>query len=143
MRSMTNSNKLQSAVNQISILSQLSPATRLKVGAALCDDEFNILALGYNHPIVNAPCEIMNEETGELETDNRRMLHAEESIIALCSQQRISLKGKTIILTHSPCSQCAKMLAACGIKKILFKELYRNTDSFEVLDEAEVEYHQI
>lgn len=140
---MTNSNKLQSVVNQINTLSQLSPATRLKVGAALCDDEFNILALGYNHPIVEAPCEIVNEETGEIETDNRRMLHAEESIIAICSQEQISLKGKIIVLTHSPCSQCAKMIAACGVKKILFKELYRNTDSFEVLDEAKIEYQQL
>lgn len=143
MSNMTDSNKLQEVVKQIKALSKLSPATRLKVGAALCDDEFNILALGYNHPIVEAPCEIVNEETGEIETDNRRMLHAEESIIAICSQEQISLKGKIIVLTHSPCSQCAKMIAACGVKKILFKELYRNTDSFEVLDEAKIEYQQL
>ena len=143
MSNMTDSNKLQEVVKQIKALSKLSPATRLKVGAALCDSEFNILAMGYNHPIVDAPCEIFNEETQSLETDNRRMLHAEESIIALCSQERISLKRKIIVLTHSPCSQCAKMLAACGVKKILFVDLYRNTDSFEVLDEAKVEYQQL
>lgn len=140
---MTDSNKIQDVVKQIKTIAQMSPATRLKVGAALCDDEMNILALGYNHPIVNAPCEIINKETGELETDNRRMLHAEESLIALCSQERISLKGKIVVLTHSPCSQCAKMLAACGIKKILFVDTYRNTDSFEVLDEAKVDYQQL
>lgn len=143
MSNMIDSSKLQDVVNQITTIAQMSPATRLKVGAALCDDEMNILALGYNHPIVSAPCEIINQETGELETDNRRMLHAEESIIAICNQERISLKGKIIVLTHSPCSQCAKMLAACGVKKILFVDLYRNTDSFEVLDEAKIDYQQL
>lgn len=61
-------------------------------------------------------------------------IHAEMNSIIHCP---VSTYGSTAFVTHSPCFNCCKHLAAAGVKAIYYKErYYRMSDDefFEVVD---------
>ncbi|MBN2093820.1 MAG: hypothetical protein JW740_00370 [Candidatus Zambryskibacteria bacterium] len=65
-------------------------------------------------------------------------LHAEKGIIATCAREGISLKGATVYVTDFPCADCARMLAKCQIKRLIFNQGYSVLKGFETLKAAEV-----
>jgi dCMP deaminase len=52
-------------------------------------------------------------------------VHAEMNIITFAAKQGISTKGCDVVITHSPCQVCTKLLIQSGIKKIYYLEPYR------------------
>lgn len=48
----------------------------------------------------------------------------------------MSVKGATIYTTLSCCSQCASMLASCGIKRVVYLEEYRDTKGIDILKQC-------
>jgi dCMP deaminase len=42
-------------------------------------------------------------------------------------------------VTLSPCYDCSKLIIQSGIKRIVFCEIYRKTDSLELLNQAGIE----
>ena len=52
----------------------------------------------------------------------------EQNAISDAAEQGVSLEGATIYITHFPCINCAKILAAAGIKRIKYHCDYRNDD---------------
>ena len=121
----------------------LSRATRNKVGAILVDENNErIVMCGYNGTPTkfdNTCEELIN---GELVT-KKEVLHAEENVILFCAKTGISTKGKILYTTLSPCFQCAKMIITAGIKRVFFKELYRDTRGVDLLKQCGVEIIQV
>lgn len=95
-----------------------------KVGAAAATAEKRIIGLGYNGtaPGFKEPKNFHGDR------DARRpfMVHAEQNICSLFTRDD---KVETVALTLSPCPDCAKLLCAHGIKKILYCEKSRDFET--------------
>jgi dCMP deaminase len=64
-------------------------------------------------------------------------VHAEQNAIADAARRGISVQGATAYVTHFPCIQCAKILAASGIRVIKYFHDYRNDPLVvEILEES-------
>lgn len=72
-----------------------------------------------------------------------RTVHAEANAIAYAAKNGISTDGATMYCTSSPCINCAKLIVNAGIKKVLFKEYYRDTSGVQLLQEAGVECYEL
>jgi dCMP deaminase len=71
-------------------------------------------------------------------------VHAEQNAICDAARRGVSLEGATIYITHFPCINCAKILAATGIRCIKYHRDYRNDDMVqEILSESGVTIHQL
>jgi dCMP deaminase len=55
-------------------------------------------------------------------------IHAEANAIGKCAKQGISTKGTTAYITHSPCHDCAKILAVSGIETIYYNQDFDNVE---------------
>lgn len=121
-----------------------SRSARSKVGAVLVDENNErILMCGYNGTPPNGDnnCEYVNSK-GELITKPEVVL-AEENVILFCARKGISTEGKILYSTLSPCFQCAKMIITSGIKRVVYKEQYRDTSGIELLKRFGIEIIQI
>jgi len=61
------------------------------------------------------------------------------------SEEMITLPsiGATMYVTLSPCFECAKLIIQSGIKRIVFCDVYRNTDPLIFLSEGGIEITRI
>jgi dCMP deaminase len=68
-------------------------------------------------------------------------IHAEQSLVAGACRNGISLDGADVYLTVQPCSDCMKLLIACGIKKIFYRQAYDKTkpESMQLASDCGVE----
>jgi dCMP deaminase len=71
------------------------------------------------------------------------VLHAEANAITKIAKSTNSAEGSTLYVTLSPCFDCAKLIIQAGIKRIVYSEVYRKTDSFKLFEEAGIEIKQI
>lgn len=115
----------------------LSKARRTHVGACLVTKNGVILG-GVNGTVTGADnnCEIENED-GSL-TTRPDVIHAELNSILKASKEGVSVLDGTMYITLSPCSQCAAMLAQAGIKRIVYRNSYRNLDGIKLLEDLGV-----
>ena len=51
-------------------------------------------------------------------------VHAEQNAIAELSKNEVNGIGATMYVTLSPCGPCAKMIAAAGVKRVVYFEEY-------------------
>ena len=116
------------------IWAENSYCKRCQVGCLIVKDR-TIISDGYNGTPTGFPneCEDKNNETIPL------VLHAEANAITKLSKSTISSVGSTIYLTLSPCYDCAKLIIQAGIKRVVFKEIYRNTSAFNLFETANIE----
>ena len=61
------------------------------------------------------------------------VLHAEQNLLMFCAKNGISTNNSIMYITHSPCGMCAKLIAAAGIKKVIYENEYRNSDGIKLL----------
>jgi len=64
------------------------------------------------------------------------VLHAETNAISKCAKFMASTENSTIYVTLSPCFDCSKFIIQAGIKRVVYKELYRNTEGLDLLVKA-------
>lgn len=64
------------------------------------------------------------------------VLHAETNAISKCAKFMASTENSTIYVTLSPCFDCSKFIIQAGIKRVVYKELYRNTEGLDLLIKA-------
>ena len=69
----------------------------------------------------------------------KEVLHAEANAITKLCQSAQSSEGATIYVTMSPCFECAKLIIQAGIKRVVYKEQYRETAGLELLKDAGIE----
>lgn len=130
-------------------IAEESHAQRAKVGCVIVKDT-NILAIGWNgmpSGFTNM-CELPKEVFADgayyivSETDPY-VLHAESNAIAKLAQSTQSSEGSTVYVTLSPCLDCAKQLYQAGIKRLVYKNAYRDEAGLTFLNTAGVEVEQL
>lgn len=125
-------------------VSTMSYATRSKVGAIIVKDG-NIISMGWN----GMPSGFPNDEVestladGSIET-NPLVLHAESNAILKCAKSGgVTSEGSTLYVTMTPCLQCCKLIIQAGIKKVFYREAYRDMSSLAVLERAGIPVVQL
>ncbi len=132
-------NKLENTFMEMCFLiAKLSHCKRHKVGSIIVKDMM-ILSYGYNGTLagLDNKCECENGETNEL------VVHAECNAILKASKLGISVNNSTLYCTLSPCKECAKMIIQAGIKKVYYRDAYRDDLGLEILRLTGVEYAQV
>ena len=130
----------------------LSHARKLKVGALIVKDN-RIISFGYNGMPTgwDNECEEMHTEEGEYEAHiwyktRPEVIHAEQNAIAKVAASTESSEGASMFCTHTPCTECAKMIVQAGIKEVFISEHYES-DNYksgeEVLQQSGVEVQLI
>ena len=119
------------------LLSTRSACERLHVGCVLVSggaQRNRIIAAGYNGFLPGSPHTSRVREGHEQAT-----VHAEQNAIADAARRGVPLEGAIAYITHFPCINCAKMLAAAGIRTIKYHTDYHNDPiARELLAEAGV-----
>lgn len=140
---MPSQNKLDQYYMSLALrVAELSHGVRAKVGACLVT-ESDITVLGTNglpkqlgnkleHSLGKC-CAYGYEQIGETK---KEVIHAELNTILKCAKEGVSVSGATIYTTLSCCSQCASMLASCGVKRVVYLEEYRDASGIEILKQC-------
>lgn len=110
----------------------LSHARKLKVGAIIVKDN-RIISVGYNGMPTgwDNDCEDQVVEEGEFEAHvwyktKPEVIHAEMNAIAKVAASTESAEGASMFCTHTPCTECAKMIVQAGIKEVFVGEVYES-----------------
>jgi len=97
-----------------------SPCERLHVGSVIVKNN-RIISMGYNGYIPGAPHISRIQDNHE-----QSIIHSEINAITDCAKRGTSLEGAKIYITHYPCPNCFRSIAACGIKEIYYHDNYNN-----------------
>ncbi|MBP5172361.1 MAG: dCMP deaminase family protein [Bacteroidales bacterium] len=111
---------------------------RRQVGALLVKDRM-IISDGYN----GTPSGFENQCEDENDVTKPYVLHAEANAITKVAKSGNSSEGATLYVTASPCMECAKLIIQSGIKRVVYKDLYRITDGIDLLKSANIECEQL
>jgi dCMP deaminase len=108
-------------------ISSLSTSSRLKVSCILLRKDFTkIASFGYNGNYFNAPInDLTGTEEESLEPGMDGFIHAEQNVLAKFREN--DPENYIVLITHSPCKNCAKLLVNSGFKWIYWLEDYRDT----------------
>lgn len=120
------------------VFANLSHAVRLKVGAIVVKDD-RIISIGYNGTPAgwDNVCEDENYRTIP------EVIHAEANAISKLAKSQESGEDSTMFITHAPCVECSKLIFTSGIKKVYFKNYYRDQAGLEFLKKCNVEVNQV
>lgn len=139
---------------------ELSYAVRAKVGCVIIRDD-RIVSIGYNGTPSgrNNLCEYeelefdakdffevsgSGYESGKMKLVTKpEVIHAEMNAIAFAARQGTSTDGCSMVITLSPCYECAKTIVQCGIKEVFYEEEYRDTRAVEFLRECGIKVEKI
>jgi dCMP deaminase len=97
-----------------------SPCSRLHVGSVIVKDN-RIISMGYNGFISGAPHISRIQDNHE-----QSIIHSEINAITDCAKRGASLNDAKIYVTHYPCINCFRSIAASNIKEIVFLNDYKN-----------------
>ena len=104
-----------------------SPCQRLNVGSAIVKNN-RLISMGYNGYIPGAPHISRVQDNHE-----QSIIHSEVNALSDCAKRGVSLEGAKIYVTHYPCPNCFKSIAACGIKEVIYLEDYNNNSIVQEL----------
>ena len=108
------------------LMASRSSCERLHVGCVIVSggsQKNRIIAAGYNGFLPGAPHASRVRDGHEQAT-----VHAEQNAICDAARRGVSLEGAIAYITHFPCINCAKILAAAGISCIKHHRDYRNDE---------------
>lgn len=113
---------------------KLSHCQRKQVGAIIVKDRM-IISDGYNGTPTGFDncCEDENGDT------KWYVLHAEANAIMKVAASTQSSQGATLYITMSPCKECSKLIHQSGIKRVVYKEKYKDNEGIIFLEKAGVE----
>lgn len=114
---------------------------RKRVGAILVRG-LDPIKTGYNGNLSKMP------HCGEVghEMENGHCVgpvHAEANAILRAAKHGVATDGATLYTTASPCWPCFQMAVAAGIRRIVYKEFYRDKKSLEVASKLGIEMVQV
>jgi len=127
--------------------SELSSATRLKVGACVVKDH-RIISIGYN----GTPSGWDNSCEDEVYSDfddkyhlktKPEVVHAEANAIIKLARDGESGKDASIFITHAPCIHCSKMIQGAGIKNVYYSIEYRDDSGVKFLEKSGLKVEKI
>mgnify|MGYP003309341244 CR=1 FL=1 len=97
-----------------------SPCERLKVGCVLTKNN-RLISMGYNGFLAGT-----NHNSIVRSGHEQATIHAEINAITDAAKRGVSIDDAEAYITHYPCLNCFKALASSGVKKIYYKNDYRN-----------------
>ena len=111
-------------------------STCTKPNGAVISKDGRIISIGYNgSPSGHAHCLdegcLPDKEGGCIRT-----IHAELNAVAWAARIGVSTYGATIHCTTSPCLVCAKSLISAGIKKVVYRDEYRDASGIHLLKDS-------
>jgi dCMP deaminase len=109
------------------LASQRSPCQRLHVGSVIVKDN-RLISMGYNGFIPGAPHISRIKDNHE-----QSIIHSEINALADCAKRGVSLSGARIYITHYPCINCFRSIAASNIKEIIYLNDYNNDELVNIL----------
>ena len=126
---------------------QLSSAKRLQVGAVVVKDN-RIISIGYNGMPAGwtNECEEIievHEDGGVITKTKDEVIHAEANAVSKLARDGESGFDASLFCTHAPCIQCAKIVYGAGIKKVYYRESYRDTKGLDFLEKCGVEIEKV
>lgn len=146
---------------------QLSSAVRLKVGAIVVKDD-RIISIGYNgmpagwdNVCEHKEYDLSKDINGNYFPDPHNhfphtdehgryalrtkleVLHAESNAIAKLASSHESGKNATLLCTHAPCIDCAKLIYQSGIAAVYYKNEYRSKHGIEFLTKSGVHIEKV
>ena len=118
----------------------MSLATRSKVGAAIVKDG-NLVSMGWNGMPSGFPNdEIETTNADGTKTTNPLVLHAESNaLMKLASNRGASSDGATLYVTLTPCRECTKLILQSGIKRVVYRDIYRDATPLQILEQAKIQ----
>jgi dCMP deaminase len=122
---------------------QLSSAKRLQVGAVVVKDN-RIISIGYNGMPSgwDNTCEeiIETHEDGGVVTKTKdEVIHAEANAISKLAKSGDSGDGADLFCTHAPCIHCAKIIYGAGVKKVYYRNSYRDEVGLQFLERCGID----
>ena len=106
------------------LVSSRSSCERLHVGCVVVSTGKHpnrLVAAGYNGFLPGTPHDSKVRDGHEQAT-----VHAEQNAVADAAKRGVSLQGTVCYVTHFPCVNCAKILAAAGIAEVRYRHDYKN-----------------
>ena len=97
-----------------------SPCDRLHVGSVIVKDN-RLISMGSNGYISGAPHISRVQDNHE-----QSIIHSEINAITDCAKRGASLNDAKIYVTHYPCINCFRSIAASNIKEIVYLNDYKN-----------------
>ncbi len=128
---------------------RLSKAIRAQVGAVLVTSQ-GVTLTGYN----GTPKGLSNECESKEYDDWKRtsfelvtkpeVIHSELNCILKAAREGVSCIGATMYVTLSPCVPCAAMMIQAGVKRLVYKDMYRDQGGINLLRDAaiDVEFYE-
>lgn len=129
------------------IVAKQSSAKRLQVGAIIVKED-RIISIGYNGMPAGwtNECEEVveqHEDGGQVTRTKDEVIHAEANAIAKLARSTEAGEDSTMFLTHAPCIHCAKQVYTAGIKKVYYRNTYRDTSGLDFLEKCGVDVEHI
>jgi dCMP deaminase len=132
--------KVEVFVKHLQNIASLSESSRLKVGAIAVKKNFQRDCFGYNGTVSNAEINpITGTEEESLEPGLSGFIHAEMNLIAKFREH--DPENYVVLLTHSPCSVCAKLLINAEFENIFWLEDYRDVSHIDKLFKGRVKHY--
>ncbi len=124
------------------LIASRSTCSRLNVGCVIVsagEHKNRIIAAGYNGFLSGAPHSSKIRDGHEVAT-----VHAEQNAVSDAARRGVSLEGSTAYVTHFPCLNCAKLMAAAGVVRIRFLHDYNNDPLvLELLEQSGVDVKKL
>ena len=114
--------------------SKLSTSKKKKVGAIIVKDN-TIISDGYN----GTPSGYCNECEDSDGNTYWYVLHAEANAITKIAKSTQNCKDATLYITMSPCKECSKLIIQSGIKRVVYKEKYKDLSGINFLGNFNIE----
>jgi dCMP deaminase len=118
---------------------KLSSAKRLQVGAVLVKND-TIIGIGYNGMPSGwtNECEDVEllEDGGKILTTKPEVIHAESNCLMKVAKSTNSTEGADMFVTHAPCIHCAKLIYQSGVRKVYYRNTYRDSDGIQFLQKS-------
>ena len=129
------------------IIAKQSSAKRLQVGAIVVKED-RVISIGYNGMPAGwtNECEEVveyHEDGGTVTKTKPEVIHAEANAIAKLAKGNESGDGSNMFLTHAPCLDCAKQIYTAGIKKVFYRDSYRDTLGIDFLEKCGINVEKI
>ena len=109
-----------------------------KVGACALNSFNMVVGVGYNG--LASGKEVPDVFWEDRDLRRPYMIHAEANCLSLCKKGEVDLLAVTLL----PCSYCATLIAAYGVKQVVFAELYEKDEkALEIFDFYGINVFQI
>lgn len=130
---------LQAFMDMAVRFGQTSEAKRKQVGAILVKNG-SCISIGINGQPPGWPTEVCEGEDGATLPTVR---HAEDAALQKLWNSTETAEGSTMFVSCAPCLNCSIKIATAGVKRVYFRESYRDNSGLDYLRGKNIDVEQI